>query len=636
LAGSRFNPGAASRRRARPRAALPARSRLRLGVFALLLLLPGSARAGTFIFADEANGVNLVTHPQPYTGTGGNLTVAVCIDPTSANASAMEIPLQNVVNTWNQLSPTTGNVLLGGANDIPSGQVDFESTLLHEMGHCIGLAHPNLASESGLPASQHDYTKSTDGSDNSFDVNDGADDVPGSSDDLRGDDVNLHWFQISDNDPFTMAATVDSVSYSRDIADLPTGHEFAANGDRDVAVLLGVPNTEAVMQQGTYSDEDQRRLTADDVATLRYGMSGIDEIQGTSDDYTLTLSYAGLTTACDIVIDFDNTQASLAACYAGGAYIAPPDHIRITTAEIFFNTGFSWFFNGDLTFCGNGSLEETEECDDGNTDPGDCCSPTCELEPDTTECRASTGACDVAESCTGTDPDCPADQVLDGVPCPDGLFCNGDEMCETGVCVPGTPPPLDDGVGCTDDSCDEVGDAVVHAPNDAHCDDNFFCNGAETCDPVLDCQPGTWVICDDGVDCTHDGCNWVANQCGHTPQHSSCSDGQFCNGEETCHALLGCQPSASPPPTGDGVTCTVDSCDEEGDVIVHVPDDALCDDGDPCTADSCDELTDCQNTPIEPCGDIRLPSTSGWGVVLLIALLAAAGALLARFSRQVA
>jgi hypothetical protein len=45
------------------------------------------------------------------------------------------------------------------------------------------------------------------------------------------------------------------------------------------------------------------------------------------------------------------------------------------------------------------------------------------------------------------------------------------------------------------------------------------------------------------------------------------------------------------------------------------------------TADSCDEITGCANTPIEPCADIRIPTTSGWGQLLLIALLTAAGAL---------
>ena len=63
---------------------------------------------------------------------------------------------------------------------------------------------------------------------------------------------------------------------------------------------------------------------------------------------------------------------------------------------------------------------------------------------------------------------------------------------------------LDDGIGCTDDSCDEVGDVVVNAPNDGLCDNGQFCDGVETCDPLLDCQAGTdpcgGAACDEGTD----------------------------------------------------------------------------------------------------------------------------------------
>ncbi|MGD2109673.1 MAG: hypothetical protein PVI86_09805, partial [Phycisphaerae bacterium] len=47
----------------------------------------------------------------------------------------------------------------------------------------------------------------------------------------------------------------------------------------------------------------------------------------------------------------------------------------------------------------------------------------------------------------------------------------------------------DDGVTCTDDTC--VGGNCVYTANDANCDDANLCNGLETCDPFLDCQPGT-------------------------------------------------------------------------------------------------------------------------------------------------
>ena len=76
--------------------------------------------------------------------------------------------------------------------------------------------------------------------------------------------------------------------------------------------------------------------------------------------------------------------------------------------------------------------------------------------------------------------------------CDDGAFCNGAEFCDvSGLCQPGTPPAADDGVACTDELCDEIGNVVVSTPNDAHCDDGLFCSGAETCNALLDCQPGT-------------------------------------------------------------------------------------------------------------------------------------------------
>jgi len=61
--------------------------------------------------------------------------------------------------------------------------------------------------------------------------------------------------------------------------------------------------------------------------------------------------------------------------------------------------------------CGNTFLEPGEQCDDGNTANGDCCSSTCAFEAATTVCRASAGTCDVAENCTGTSGTCPANAL---------------------------------------------------------------------------------------------------------------------------------------------------------------------------------------------------------------------------------
>lgn len=309
-----------------------------------LSLPTNPAQAFAYIFAGESNGIDVVTHPIGYNGSGGILSVSVGIDPSSVNAASMVISVENVIRTFNNLSLTTGNIQFGGATNIPSGQVDFESTLLHELGHSLGLAHVNAATESSLTGANRNYTKATNGIDNSFNLGSGVDVIIGSSDDLRGDDVNLHYFRTSNNNPFTISGTVDNTSYSRDLSNLPTGDLFAANADRIVSSLLGEGSTEAVMQQGTFYNEAQRTLSADDVAGIRYAAAGQDEIAGTADDYTLLLTYAGLDASAGIVIDFDNSQTGFAVSQSSGTFLIS-GHVAISANSIFFNTSSPWFFN---------------------------------------------------------------------------------------------------------------------------------------------------------------------------------------------------------------------------------------------------------------------------------------------------
>lgn len=326
-----------------------------------MALAPGSVHAGAYIFAGQVNGVNVVTHPTGYAGAGGALTVSVCIDPSSANAADMVAPVQRAVDTWNAQVPVSPNLISGGANNIPPGNFDFESVVLHEIGHCIGLHHVNAASESGLGGANRNYTKATVGANGVFNLNPGFDGVIGSADDVRGDDVNLHYYRDSNNNPFTLGGTVDSTTYSRALANLPAGDLFAANADRSIGALLGFPDSESVMQQGTASDEAQRQLIHDDVATLRYAMNGLDETAGSADDYALTLDFVGLTNACDVVIDFDNAQTGFAVCQVSGDFISPT-HVQITDANIFFNNGFNWFFSAGPQIQVPGSLDLGDAC----------------------------------------------------------------------------------------------------------------------------------------------------------------------------------------------------------------------------------------------------------------------------------
>ena len=315
-------------------------SRTTLFLFLVLLMPLNSAFPFAFLFAGEANGIGIVTHPIGYAGSGGVVSVSVGIDPTSTFASDMVVSTQNVIAVFNEAMSTTGNLQFG---PLPSGNIDFESVLLHEMGHSLGLRHCNLATESGTTGNDQNYTQSTDGADNVFGLNPGADGIIGSADDIRGDDVNLNYFKIADNNPFTIAGTVDQTTYSNDIADLPSGN-FSVNGDRAVAANTGFPNSESVMQQGSFNNERQRTLAADDVAGLRYAMAGLDEIAGTADDYTLELNYVGLTASADIVIDFDNTETGFAVSQSSGAFLRT-DHVAITGNNIYFNDSFNWYFN---------------------------------------------------------------------------------------------------------------------------------------------------------------------------------------------------------------------------------------------------------------------------------------------------
>ena len=310
------------------------------------VFMPALAAAGSYIFAGENNGLDIITHPPGYTGVGGVLNVEVCIASTAVDAAAMEIPIQNIVNEINNMTASTPNLLFGGNNNIPGNKVDFESVALHELVHCTGLAHVNLGVQTGVSGSDTEFTQSGDGANNTFSLDNGVDNVIGTSDDQRDDDQNLHWFEKNVNNPFLETANPQSSNYSRNVADLPSGHDFATNAGRGVGAFLGVADTESVMQQGTGFDEDQRSLQADDVTTYRMAMTGLDEIASTADDYTINMVYGGIkadTSGCDIVVESETT--GFAVCTVGGTFLSA-SHLAITTATARYNSDYtSWYFN---------------------------------------------------------------------------------------------------------------------------------------------------------------------------------------------------------------------------------------------------------------------------------------------------
>jgi YVTN family beta-propeller protein/cysteine-rich repeat protein len=121
--------------------------------------------------------------------------------------------------------------------------------------------------------------------------------------------------------------------------------------------------------------------------------------------------------------------------------------------------------------CGNGTIGPGEECDDGNTEGGDCCSSSCQFESSAVQCRPSVGACDPAEFCTGTAGTCPPDANPTCTPtptpipnpCAAGADTDGDGVanaCDN--CPDDFNPAQSDGNGNgAGDVCDGTSSALV-------------------------------------------------------------------------------------------------------------------------------------------------------------------------------
>jgi cysteine-rich repeat protein len=182
------------------------------------------------------------------------------------------------------------------------------------------------------------------------------------------------------------------------------------------------------------------------------------------------------------------------------------------------------------------------------------------------------------------------------VQCDDAVFCNGQEVCATGVCAAGGAPCAAN-VDCATTTCQELGSGAGTCTVTV---DHTLCGIGRYCNPVSGCVAGTGCIADD-----------------------NCLDAYQCNGLERCINLV-CA-GGVPPATDDGVVCTLDGCNETQGVF-HVPQSSL--DGVTCQLPSggdgiclavgggcvvsvCgDGFVDVHATPAEVCDDGPVNSNS--------------------------
>ncbi|UCC29374.1 MAG: hypothetical protein JSU86_14375 [Phycisphaerales bacterium] len=262
------------------------------------------------------------------------------------------------------------------------------------------------------------------------------------------------------------------------------------------------------------------------------------------------------------------------------------------------------------TDCDDGDLCTIDSCDSATgcfveprvcDDDGVFCNGVEECDSATGLCVSAGDPCAQGENCDEANDECRPACTTDA-DCDDDVWCNGLETCPVDTCQPGTAVDCDDGVGCTEDSCNENTDSCDNVANDANCDDGQFCNGSETCDAVNDCQPGTAEDCDDSVDCTDDSCNTGTDSCDNIADDAYCDDGLWCNGAETCDAQAGCQAGGNP--------CPGRYCNEDTDTCYDCELHWECDDGlfcngaetcvdgfchagaDPCPGQECNENYD--------------------------------------------
>jgi cysteine-rich repeat protein len=189
--------------------------------------------------------------------------------------------------------------------------------------------------------------------------------------------------------------------------------------------------------------------------------------------------------------------------------------------------------------CGDGIINDApnEQCDDGNTQDGDCCSSSCQLESAATECRASAGACDPAETCTGASPDCPADQLL-----PPTTECRA----SAGIC--------DVAESCTGSGAACPTDGFVSATTECRA-------SAGVCDVAESCTGSAAACPADGFVSATTECRASAGVC--DVAESCTGSGVNCPGEGLASATTECRASAgdcdvAESCTGSGVDCPAD------------------------------------------------------------------------------
>jgi hypothetical protein len=150
------------------------------------------------------------------------------------------------------------------------------------------------------------------------------------------------------------------------------------------------------------------------------------------------------------------------------------------------------------------------------------------------------------------------------------LFCNGPDTCSGGSCSvhTGKACPGADGDSNCSESCKESTDTCnAPDPNGSSCNDGVFCNGADTCSSGSCSQHA-------GSPCTgQQVCNEAQDKCetAGCPSGNSCNDGIFCNGSDTCFGNSCSVHAGSPCSSSQTCNESTDTCVNTGGTPPSAP-----------------------------------------------------------------
>lgn len=201
--------------------------------------------------------------------------------------------------------------------------------------------------------------------------------------------------------------------------------------------------------------------------------------------------------------------------------------------------------------------------------------------------------------------------------CDDGDPCTSGDTCAVGVCLGGPPLPCDDLESCTTDTCDSLVGGCVFAPRP----DGLACQGADLCVSGGACFSGycageSPVVCAALGPCTVALCKPDAGcTVKSLPDGASCDDGDPCKQPGQC-AAGACD--ALPVSCKDGNPCTVDACDSAAGGCLHsaAPDGTVCDPPSPCVVAGACVDGECAGgepaqCPALPCQEAVCDETTG-------------------------